>query len=652
MIRWVGNLLNRHFKRGLTLGLKTRDKQDGSKKGHWEAVIMKRIRAGVSSLLVILTIVIGALLFQSQAAGSHERHTPAHMPLDWSYRNVIYSGTLDDRDAGLNANRDPRFLRHLFIYGKRHPLSAERDSFSNWWRERGRWPFHRTEQSPLRRDWQFSLGTNAITGGNLNDSYPAKFSFDINAPPSCTNDFVVFTTGLAGSTGGQASIVALNELYSGSGAGGTGICGTGQPSVMWAYNTNLTGDTTGVIYSSPVLSLDGTEVAFVETSSSGAILKILRWVSGQGTVSDAVAPTPITSGNPWSACPASGTSCLFSLPFSNGAADSISSPFYNYSNDTLYVGDNVGVLHKFAGVFYGTPAEVTSGGWPITIIANNYLTGPTFDSVSGNIFVADLHATGAMTTSLHYVREIGSTVGTCASSGTPPCVGTPSLTVSASRRFGFYGVYDPPVVDVTSQHVFVYTSNDPSNHGAVIQATTALANEVDTPIQPLYNAIFDGAFDSTYRSGNYASGFLYVCGNRPLTLYRVGFNSSGVMNSALDAGNVNVEITGDLGTVCSPMTEILNGANDYLFFGLGDLGSPSGCSGGCILGLNLTGMTWPPSISAFSILTETGGPSGIIVDNVGTDGQESSIYFGPRANTCASPSGSGCAVKATQSGLN
>ncbi len=614
---------------------------------------MKQSRISFVWLSLGFALIFGILsLVQSRAAAGFRDFTkPVHMTVDWSSRHLAYSGRPRGPYARI-AMQDPRYLRHLILYANRKDY-GDRDATSGelpGFRQPD--PIRRHEASPLKRDWQFSLGANARTGdGNLGYSFPAKFSFDINATPSCTNDFVVFATGLAGSTGGQASIVALNELYSGSGAGGTGICGTGQPSVMWAYNTNLTGDTTGVTYSSPVLSIDGSEVAFVETVSGGAILKILRWVSGQGTVSDAVAPTPITSGNSWSTCPASGTACLFSLAFSNGATDSISSPFYNYSDDTLYVGDDSGVLHKFTGVFYGTPAEVTSGGWPITIVANNFLTGPVFDSVSGNIFVADLHRFGAGTTGLHYVREASSTTGVCAS-GTPPCVGTPSLTVSANRRIGFYGVYDPPMVDQTTQRVFVFTSDDPNNHGAVIQATTALANEVDTAIQSAYNPIFSGAFDSNYKSGNYTNGFLYVCGNDPLALYRVGFNSSGVMNSTLDTGSVNLELSGDAGPYCSPMAEILNGTNDYLFFGLAALGSPTGCSNGCTLGLNLTGMTWPPSISTFSILTETGGSSGIVVDNVGTGGQESSIYFGPRSNNCVSPSGSGCAVKATQSGLN
>jgi hypothetical protein len=588
-------------------------------------------------------------LVESRAASFQDSSRLVHMSVDWSNRHVIYSGETAGPNAW-KAMRDPRYHRHLSIFGKdkaRAENREGREDHDKWHDRRGRGPISKRELSPLQRDWQFDLGPNSLTTNGQNFFiYPAKFSFDINAAPSCTDDFVTFPTGLPGVTGGQASIVATNELYSGSGAGGSGICGTGQPSVMWAYNINLPGDTTGQVLSSPVLSIDGSKVAFIENNagdSGVAVLKILKWVPGEGSVSDAAAPTAIDTGNDWSTCPATGTSCLFSLTFSDSTPDSISSPFYDYANDTIYVGDDSGVLHKFTGVFNGTPAEVMSEGWPIALSQSNVLTGPVFDAVSGNIFVADTAAT------LFYVRDTSSTVGACAS-GSPPCEGTPSLTV-ADPEFG-RGVFDAPTLDQTSQMVFVFTGFDPTDSAAVIQATTALANPVDTVLQGGYNPIFSGAFDQNYNSGNYASGFLYACGTNPLGLYRIGFNSSGVMNSFTDEGNLSVQQIDTGGPLCSPVTEILNGANDYLFFGVDALGSPPGCSGGCVLSLNLTGMAWPPDIGALSSLTVPNGPSGIIVDNVGTDGQESSIYFGPQTNNCTSPSGSGCAVKATQSGLN
>ncbi len=602
---------------------------------------MKRNRKYLVRLLLTFAVVFAVvLLVQLRASSGRDSAAPVHMPVDWSYRHLIYSGPPTGPHAW-EAMQDPRYQRHLSIYAKHERKDEESWGSGDWFDRRWHWPFHRREESPLKRDWQVPMGANALTGNVTGDfSFPAKFTFDINATPSCTNDFVVFTTGLPGATAGQASIMAINELYSGSG----GFCGTGPPSVMWAYNTNLAGDNAGVIYSSPALSIDGSKVAFVETGNGSAILKILKWVSSQGTATDAVAPTHINTGNPWSMCPATGTSCLFSIAFSGGAADTLSSPFYNFNNDTLYVGDDNGLLHKFTGVFNGTPAEVVTGGWPFSISGGQMLTGPVYDAVSGNIFVADNFVR------LYYVRETGSSVGTCGS-GSPPCIGTPNLVVTDP---GEPGVYDPPTVDQTTQRVFVYSSFDlDDDQAAVFQATTALGSSVEATLQAGQDFMFSGAFDKNYHAGSYASGFLYVCGTDPTTLYRIGFNSSGVMSSSLDPHNVNLETGEDLGSSCTPITEIVNGVNDYLFFGMVQDGAATGCTNGCLLGLNLTGQTWSSTtVSTFSVLPVAGGPSAIVVDNVGAAGQESSVYFGPQANNCTSPTTDGCAVKATQNGLN
>ena len=59
--------------------------------------------------------------------------------------------------------------------------------------------------------------------------------------------------------------------------------------------------------------------------------------------------------------------------------------------------------------------------------------------------------------------------------------------------------------------------------------------------------------------------------------------------------------------------------------------------------------------TATAALYESGGTSGIVVDNVSADGQASSVYFTPlvagaaSSGTCAR---AGCAIKATQNGLN
>ena len=76
------------------------------------------------------------------------------------------------------------------------------------------------------------------TGNVSLSKFPAKFTFNINSAPSCTADFAVFALNVAGVTGGQANVVGINKLYSGTGP--NGLCGT-TPAVTWAYNGSTAG---------------------------------------------------------------------------------------------------------------------------------------------------------------------------------------------------------------------------------------------------------------------------------------------------------------------------------------------------------------------------------------------------------------------------
>src|SRR5206468_1542412 len=128
--------------------------------------------------------------------------------------------------------------------------------------------------------------------------------------------------------------------------GGTdaGICGsTGSASVTWSYDTHT--GTGGQITTSPVLSLDGRKVAFIESLSSGSVLHVLRpktsAINGtgtEGTVAAPVVPTTVVNstdggaaGN-WSTCLGGTGSCMFNLVY-NSTTNTNSSPFYNYSTD-------------------------------------------------------------------------------------------------------------------------------------------------------------------------------------------------------------------------------------------------------------------------------------------------------------------------------
>src|SRR5437867_13123547 len=77
--------------------------------------------------------------------------------------------------------------------------------------------------------------------------------------------------------------------------------------------------------------------------------------------------------------------------------DSHSSPFVDYLNDTLYVGDNNGYLFKIGGVFIGTPAKRTSASSPawgdssgallVASSSGKFLTSPVLDYTDNKVWV-------------------------------------------------------------------------------------------------------------------------------------------------------------------------------------------------------------------------------------------------------------------------
>ena len=375
-------------------------------------------------------------------------------------------------------------------------------------------------------DWGMSL----LAGGGVGiGQYPAKFTFDVTAPPDCTNDYVAFNTSLLGSAGTTANIVAFNNLYSTQPAAG-GLCNTAGPSVYWSYFTG-TGTGAGTAVTSVILSGDGKKVAFVENVGSQAYLRILKWKAGQGTGagSPAVPDTTLAPATTWTAgCPAA-NSCLSSIAFNNAATDTRSAPFYDYNTDTLYVGDDAGIMHKFTPVFFdsGAPTEVTTGNWPITVNAGKILTGPVYDGVSANIFVGD--SSGR----LSFIREVGSTTG--AACGTLPCLDGTNLTVGTGGA-----IVDSPIVDGSTGMVFAVNGTNSVN-GSILQATTALTSPVSFTIggNGAGSALYSGAFDNTYFSSSIPniSGHMYVCGKDPVNrdrpaVYQLSFTAAtGVLSS-------------------------------------------------------------------------------------------------------------------------
>jgi len=475
----------------------------------------------------------------------------------------------------------------------------------------------------LRKDWSIDLGAGAM---GLT-SFPAKFSFT-TAAANCANDFAVFSTGILG-TASQATITAYNRLYT--------ACGGTVPTVAWQYNT------AGDSFLSPVLSLDGAQVAYVQyvcLSSCGATgevdessLVVLKWKANSSLVTlSSTAPAA------YRACAAP---CMTALTYANSGFSGFSSPFYDYSADVIYIGDDTGVLHKFTGIFKGTPAEVTASPWPVTLSANP-LSQPVLDHVSGLIFVGD-------TGGFYY----GLNASTAAVTGT-----------SAQLDF-VYGLWDAPLVDSSAQMTYVFAGNDGQTNcydeysgeygcSGVFSFPTNFTNlaNVESQVYVGYYPLFTGAFDNIYLTSSASSptGNLYVCGETDYDFVQT-LNQLPIAANVMGGQSVSSYYIGD-GYPCSAVTEFYNtnAATDYIFLSVE--GAYQGCAQdtGCVFGFNVTSGALPTAPTAGG--AEAGGTSAIVIDNAGAASGASQIYFTTLSNTgtCATSGGNGlCAVQTSQS---
>jgi len=625
----------------------------------------------------MLDVAAAALIVFAMAQGAKAQSSGQGISIvsDWSDRHVVFSHP-DSFESAWRLLSEPRYglqaLRRKARSLERIDESEDQRNDSNQF-ERGQ----KKSRKAFHRDWGQSLGANGSTGAPLSGVTwypvaPAKYSFDINASPNCGQDYVIFPTNLVGATAGQASVIAYRNLYAGA---GSSFCGVANPTVYWSYNTNFDHvgtATNGTVQTSPVISLDGTKVAFVETrtaANGGAILHLLKWHAlDGGAINSAAAPTTATA---WTAdglaghCPVAGA-CMISIVLNGAQADSASSPFYDYGRDAIYVGDDNGVLHKIInafGVAGATPSELTTGNWPLTVDAGRILTSPTLDSVSGNLFTGD---SGGR---LSYIREAFSTTGTCAA-GAPPCLGSTSINPAV------HVIADAPIVDSNTGKVFVFLGNNGTN-AVVIQSDVTLSASVTVSLGTgTGHHLHSGAFDNTYMTGNGSAGSLYMCGSSATsapTIQRIGFTNSGrippspfanpvgTMNATVDVATLTVA---SASAECSPITELYNAnapaaSADQIFFGVQKSGSGTNCGGaGCVMSVNVTGT--PATLAIANSIAEIGGPSGIIVDNDANTTlfpQSSSLYFSSQGNStagvpCGVTVGVGCAIKVTQAGLN
>ena len=503
---------------------------------------------------------------------------------------------------------------------------------------------HRFGENHLQTDWSVDLGAGATLGLG---TFPAKYSFNLS-PANCGSaaspDFVVYNTSLAGSAS-QASIVALDNLYSG--------CSGTVPSFYWAYDTNG-----GTIVTSITLSLDGSQVAFVQSTASAASLVVLKWAAS--TTQSASAPDVLGNTAAYRACTAP---CMTTIAFSGGANDSGSSVYYDYSSDSVYVGDDSGKLHKFTGVFAGTPAEAGSP-WPVRVnTSGEALSSPVYDPGSGNVLVGDYLVSGApncATAGCGYLYSVSASTG---------------AVVQSARLDYIFGIVDGPIVDSTAARAYVFVGADngfqsvsspcgtrmpcsgvfqfPTTFGAGAAGTEARTGAG-------YEFMLAGTLDNAYFTSSSAAsptGNLYVVGDTGAannTLYQIPI-SANILGTAQMGPALSTNLTHGYYAAGLGLTEVFTGSKDYIFTSVLIYAAPAACTSsltsGCVMGFDVTSGTIITTTTPTGATTEAGGTSGIVIDNIVTGvAGASNIYYTPLADQPCPTSGGtgGCAIQISQ----
>jgi hypothetical protein len=505
------------------------------------------------------------------------------VPNDWSHQHVIFSRPATAEQAR-RVQQDPRYRQQLARHaGVRLPVAQGSEDWASegWLSENAPLP----GRNGIKGDWSLDMGINATVGAG---NYAAKYSFG-GSTASCAGDpqpdFVVYSTGLTGAFG-QANVVAYDNLYSG--------CGGIVPTVYWAYNTGG-----ATILTSPVFSLDGTQIAWVQKNAAGhGVLNLVKWAPS--TTETITSPTALgfMSATAYLTCTAPCRTAKVLQQGGTSNADTNSSVFYDYRDDTAYVGDDAGWLHKFTPVFNGSLTEV-GGAWPVRVNPGSptALNSPVYDGVSGNVFVTDKGG---------YIYWVSS-AGAVTQSG--------QLDFSTATDSG-PGMVQGPIVDSTAGVVYVFATSDGSggcpigiagSDCSVVYSLNTTFSAGDVPPRAIVGTstrepatpspLYIGAFDSTYENSSNATGNLYVCGNTggDPVLYQV----------AIAAGSFGTVTAGPVlstsipATPCSPVTDIRNpnvsgGATEWIFASTATFGSSSACgSGGCIF--NFKDTPWKPS---------------------------------------------------------
>jgi hypothetical protein len=602
----------------------------------------------VATGLILMSIALSGQTGMEKTSPSSTT-SPTHLgyPHDWSSRHLLMPGARAE-DALAAGMRDPRHVYNMVM----REVAVENLRI-------GVNPPRRRHQTKI--DWAVSLENGYVP----QNQFPAKYQFNVNTE-NCNSDYLVM--GLTVNSGTQANLVGINNLYTGANP----PCNSGSPWVAFAYNTVT--QTGGQIKTSVVPSVDGTKVAFVESTAGGSYFHVLVLPSPVPTPPsrDGTVLSPLT---PTSCAKPTTPGCMTTLTIETSATNSNSSPWVDYFSDTAYVGADNGVLYKITPVFGGgAPALVSDpSNWPVAVSTNKYntiLTAPVVDDTAGMIFLGDGEG---------YFYSVKQS--------------SPAKTFAAQQTIGWVydgtgdgsgkpgtGVVDAPIVvtdpaNPTTDQVFVFSgcSIVQGIGGAVTQlaANFATGSATASNTVDLGSAsgngdctgknVHSGTLDNAFWTNGSTSGHMITCGfvqssgaPAPPKMYFFPFASNVITSTGASAFQINTT----KGDECSPLTEFYNGTTDRLFFGVG---SSDGFLESSAITTSLTtpNCTGSPTSSCVTSPKALGGTSGIVIDNEVSNGG-TNLYFstlgqgsvnGQKCNVSGGAGNPYCAVKLTQSAL-
>ena len=202
------------------------------------------------------------------------------VPRDWSSKHVVFTGDYTPEQM-LKTWNEPRAYAQWLLHG-----NAPQDS--GMLRKRPSAKPRRRSRRTMKKDWAMSLGAGGVAQGMS----PAKYSFDVNAMPSCSSDFVVFP--INASTGNTRAHVV--GTFTGQPAAGNTTAITVTPTGGTAVTLTLTSSATsntGLNFEvSSTVSTNATDLAAAinRNLSSNALARVVAVASGTTVTVYALTP--------------------------------------------------------------------------------------------------------------------------------------------------------------------------------------------------------------------------------------------------------------------------------------------------------------------------------------------------------------------------